>query len=258
MLYQQLHHQLRSSAQTKCGPLQEREAGEGDEREPAVHAPSDRGALSSAAGSPGGTPPADRTPTPEPAQQGGRAKRARRSASYAGMDRGDPDPPDEGAGDPMGECVKRARRSRSRATEDRARSDPREDGDGNPEEEGAGLPMRGTSVGAPSRGRKAAREPPAEEAALSPGDAHYVENENELFCVCQQPYNVDTAMISCDGCSEWYHLRCVGLTQARGPSFGASQALLGLLPLLRPSACCRVAIVCRADVPVGFISVCPA
>ncbi len=48
-----------------------------------------------------------------------------------------------------------------------------------------------------------------------PGDEHYVENENELFCVCQQPYNVDTAMISCDSCSEWYHLRCVGLTQAR-------------------------------------------
>lgn len=45
--------------------------------------------------------------------------------------------------------------------------------------------------------------------------AEYEENEQELFCVCQQPYNVDTAMIECDACAEWYHLKCVGLTQVR-------------------------------------------
>lgn len=131
------------------------------------------------------------------------------------MDRGDSGPHDEGAGDPERGRAKRARRSRSRATEDRAGSDPREGWD--PEEEGAGLPMRRAGGGAPPRGRQTL---PAEEAPLSPGDEHYVENESELFCVCQQPYNVDTAMISCDGCSEWYHLRCVGLTQARSPSHG--------------------------------------
>lgn len=43
----------------------------------------------------------------------------------------------------------------------------------------------------------------------------YDENEHELYCVCQQPYNVDTAMIECDLCNEWYHLKCMGLTQAR-------------------------------------------
>ena len=51
--------------------------------------------------------------------------------------------------------------------------------------------------------------------ALNSGDADEVfdENEHELFCVCQQPYNADTAMIECDACGEWYHMKCVGLTQ---------------------------------------------
>ena len=41
------------------------------------------------------------------------------------------------------------------------------------------------------------------------------ENENALYCVCQQPYNVDTSMIECDSCHEWYHVKCVGLSQVR-------------------------------------------
>lgn len=40
------------------------------------------------------------------------------------------------------------------------------------------------------------------------------EDEHDLYCLCQQPYNVDTAMISCDSCEEWYHLKCMGLTQS--------------------------------------------
>ena len=39
------------------------------------------------------------------------------------------------------------------------------------------------------------------------------ENETSLYCVCQQPYNVDTSMIECDSCHEWYHVKCVGLSQ---------------------------------------------
>jgi hypothetical protein len=49
----------------------------------------------------------------------------------------------------------------------------------------------------------------------------FVENEHELFCVCQQPFNVDTAMIECDLCNEWYHLKCVGLTQVHHSSLPA-------------------------------------
>lgn len=44
------------------------------------------------------------------------------------------------------------------------------------------------------------------------------EDERELYCLCQQPYNVDTAMISCDLCGEWYHMRCVGMSQAQARS----------------------------------------
>lgn len=44
------------------------------------------------------------------------------------------------------------------------------------------------------------------------------DSEQDLLCVCQQPYNVDTAMISCDVCEDWYHLRCVGMTQAAAKS----------------------------------------
>jgi hypothetical protein len=40
------------------------------------------------------------------------------------------------------------------------------------------------------------------------------EDEHELYCLCQQPYNVDTIMIACDTCGDWYHMKCVGLTQA--------------------------------------------
>lgn len=48
--------------------------------------------------------------------------------------------------------------------------------------------------------------------------SNYEENEQELLCVCQQPYNVDTAMVSCDVCEDWYHLRCVGVTQTAAKS----------------------------------------
>lgn len=44
------------------------------------------------------------------------------------------------------------------------------------------------------------------------------EDERELYCLCQQPYNVDTSMISCDLCGEWYHMRCVGVTQTQARS----------------------------------------
>lgn len=44
------------------------------------------------------------------------------------------------------------------------------------------------------------------------------EDERDLYCVCQQPYNVDTAMISCDDCEEWYHCRCIGISQTTARS----------------------------------------
>jgi PHD-finger len=53
---------------------------------------------------------------------------------------------------------------------------------------------------------------------MRPDVAAKEEDERELYCLCQQPYNVDTAMISCDACHDWYHLRCVGVSQTQARS----------------------------------------
>ncbi len=37
------------------------------------------------------------------------------------------------------------------------------------------------------------------------------------YCVCRQPY--DGFMIGCDGCEEWYHGTCVGITQEQAQKF---------------------------------------
>ena len=37
------------------------------------------------------------------------------------------------------------------------------------------------------------------------------DDDQDLYCVCQQPYNSDAAMISCDSCEEWFHCRCIGM-----------------------------------------------
>ena len=44
------------------------------------------------------------------------------------------------------------------------------------------------------------------------------ESEERLFCLCQQPYSPEQAMVSCDACGEWWHLRCVGISQAHARS----------------------------------------
>ena len=42
--------------------------------------------------------------------------------------------------------------------------------------------------------------------------------EERLFCLCQQPYSPEQAMVSCDACGEWWHLRCVGISQSHARS----------------------------------------
>ena len=63
-----------------------------------------------------------------------------------------------------------------------------------------------------SRSIEPGEELDAEEQDVDDG-LEYEEDENRLLCVCQQPYSADSAMVSCDSCGEWFHLRCVGLTQ---------------------------------------------
>ncbi|CAL8461880.1 g1411 [Coccomyxa elongata] len=77
----------------------------------------------------------------------------------------------------------------------------------------AATPSTPTPETAPSDGRRRRTAKALQQEEGSPEEEVYVENEHELFCVCQQPYNIDTAMIECDLCNEWYHLKCMGLTQ---------------------------------------------
>lgn len=38
----------------------------------------------------------------------------------------------------------------------------------------------------------------------------YDEEDGEVYCICRKPDD-GTPMVCCDGCDEWYHIKCVGL-----------------------------------------------
>ncbi|KAJ3282768.1 hypothetical protein HK104_010729, partial [Borealophlyctis nickersoniae] len=38
------------------------------------------------------------------------------------------------------------------------------------------------------------------------------EKGKELYCVCRSEYDGEEFMVACDGCEEWFHGRCVGVT----------------------------------------------
>lgn len=35
----------------------------------------------------------------------------------------------------------------------------------------------------------------------------------ELYCVCQTPYDDSQFYVGCDGCEGWFHPQCVNITQ---------------------------------------------
>uniref|UniRef100_F1KPU6 Nucleosome-remodeling factor subunit NURF301-like protein n=1 Tax=Ascaris suum TaxID=6253 RepID=F1KPU6_ASCSU len=39
-------------------------------------------------------------------------------------------------------------------------------------------------------------------------------SEQELYCICQTPYDDSRFYVGCDGCEGWFHPQCVGITQA--------------------------------------------
>ena len=39
-----------------------------------------------------------------------------------------------------------------------------------------------------------------------------------LYCVCTQPQNPDHLMIQCEVCKDWYHPKCVGMTDEEANS----------------------------------------
>ena len=41
------------------------------------------------------------------------------------------------------------------------------------------------------------------------------DDPERLWCICRKPHD-NKFMISCDGCKEWFHGRCVGVTKKMG------------------------------------------
>lgn len=38
-------------------------------------------------------------------------------------------------------------------------------------------------------------------------------SQHKLYCVCKKPYDPSKFMIGCDLCSNWFHVKCIGLTE---------------------------------------------
>ncbi|KAI8048566.1 hypothetical protein BDF22DRAFT_266986 [Syncephalis plumigaleata] len=53
-----------------------------------------------------------------------------------------------------------------------------------------------------------------EEDQMDEDDEDEDEDDNKVYCLCRKPDD-GTVMINCDGCSEWYHAKCVGLTKSK-------------------------------------------
>lgn len=41
------------------------------------------------------------------------------------------------------------------------------------------------------------------------------EEEERLYCICRKPYSARRPMIGCDGCDDWFHTSCVGISTAK-------------------------------------------
>ena len=61
---------------------------------------------------------------------------------------------------------------------------------------------------------KVSPEPPAPEPVeLAPQAASDEIDPNELYCICQTPYDPTLFYIGCEKCGEWFHGSCVGVTE---------------------------------------------
>ncbi|CAA7054352.1 unnamed protein product [Microthlaspi erraticum] len=42
--------------------------------------------------------------------------------------------------------------------------------------------------------------------------AVYVPESAEVYCLCYQPHNPDVLMVECEKCNDWFHSKCIGMT----------------------------------------------
>lgn len=50
------------------------------------------------------------------------------------------------------------------------------------------------------------------EGSDSDDESEEEEDDSKIYCICKQTYNPDLWMIACDECNEWYHGKCVHVT----------------------------------------------
>uniref|UniRef100_A0A7N0V6M0 Uncharacterized protein n=1 Tax=Kalanchoe fedtschenkoi TaxID=63787 RepID=A0A7N0V6M0_KALFE len=43
----------------------------------------------------------------------------------------------------------------------------------------------------------------------------YQPEKLQVYCSCEKPYNPDLRMIQCERCYEWYHIKCIGMTDEK-------------------------------------------
>ncbi|KAI9146519.1 hypothetical protein BKA69DRAFT_1020732, partial [Paraphysoderma sedebokerense] len=43
-------------------------------------------------------------------------------------------------------------------------------------------------------------------------------DDGALYCVCRTPYDEGAFYIGCDGCDDWFHGNCVGISEEEGES----------------------------------------
>ena len=115
-------------------------------------------------------------------------------------------------------------------------------------------------------------ETPLPGSLAQPQPPHQEEDaEPELYCVCQQSVTAEHAMLCCDSCFDWYHLKCVGLTPSAGKSSKRytcpvcaalkgynSDVLEHALSKVGPGSCCGVllATMCWNTWARGAFAVC--
>ncbi|KAK4360904.1 hypothetical protein RND71_019856 [Anisodus tanguticus] len=49
----------------------------------------------------------------------------------------------------------------------------------------------------------------------------FVPDRVAVYCKCEMPYNPDDLMVQCEGCKDWYHPACVGMTSEQTKQLAA-------------------------------------